>query len=120
MPENAKIAWFEDDEDTLKYLGAYLERRGHKVIATAKNEEEAEELIDRIIEGELELDAIIMDGRLVKDSKINHGKKYSTILKNHGVETTVIGYSGDPAPWSHIEIDKLGDRTELNQAITDI
>jgi DNA-binding response OmpR family regulator len=120
MPENAKIAWFEDDTDLLEMLSAYLKRRGHDVIRTAQNEEEAEKLIDEIIEGELELDAIIMDGRLIRDSKKNHGSEYSEILRAHGIETTIIGYSGDPAEWSDIEVNKLSDRSELNDAIKGI
>jgi DNA-binding NtrC family response regulator len=120
MPENAKIAWFEDDEDILKYEGAYLQRRGHKLVARATNEEEAEKLIDAIINEEIEVDIIIMDGRLDKESETNHGEMYSNILKDRGIETPIIGYSGLKAPWSDIDIGKLAEREELNDAITKI
>lgn len=120
MPENAKIAWIEDDPVLIKLDGGYLERRGHQLIAIAQNETEAETLIDEIIAGKLEVDVIIMDGRLNSEEEYNHGEYYSRILKENGIETPIIGYSGSKAPWSDIDVGKFAERTDLNNAITEL
>ena len=120
MPENAELTMFEDSEAFLHMMKDYLKRKGHNVIATANNLEEADELVGKLIAGEIVVDAIIMDGRLLEDSEFNHGEFYSKMLREGGVSTTIIGLSGSSAPWSDIDVGKMQDREVLTDTINSL
>ena len=93
MPEHAEVAIFEDEERAINELQRLLTTAGHKIVGNiAANREEAEELIRRIITGEITPDVILLDHHLTKIT----GVEVTAQLQKHESVIPTIGTSITP------------------------
>lgn len=92
--EKAKIVVMEDNEDQRLFLRNILKKNGHSVVAEAVNRAAALALLDEINQGELECDAIILDGNLTKGAvDCRDAQDVNDKRKELGIKIPLIGFS---------------------------
>ena len=100
--EKAKIVVMEDNEDQRLFLRNILKKNGHSVVAEAVNRAAALALLDEINQGELECDAIILDGNLTKGAvDCRDAQDVNDKRKELGIRIPLIGFS-------HLSLSELG------------
>jgi hypothetical protein len=102
-----EVVIFEDDSTLLELLTDCLNDAGHHVIADACSPEEADELVDKIIAGEVEADVAVTDGnlRIGNREKCGDARKIVAGLGQAARKPHVVGFATDSLLEQGIPVD---------------
>lgn len=118
--EQAKIAIFEDSPLLQDNLATILALENHQVIAQASSMQSAEEIIEELLDGSL--DVAIVDGNLSPGAYgCSEGVLIARLLHEKFSAVTVISYSGErDIEGADIQFGKLKGMLELLKIIRDL
>lgn len=109
--ENARVAIVEDMEKIRQMVRLSLIGDGHNVVAEATNLEEAFSLVDKLAQGEIEADVVLLDGNLGDKTEEKEYKPHDDArqilarIREAGIASTVIGFSADYLREAGIDVD---------------
>ena len=119
--DHARVAVFEDDTVIRHLVSAMLEGSNHTVVAEASTVDDALAVIDLARSGELEIDAVLLDGNLNADTvTCEDARRIAQTIKDFGLATKIIGLSAYELSRFGIPVDcdlTKGRINSLNQTL---
>ncbi len=120
--ENCQIVLIEDDPLVQKFFSDVVLPAGHEIVAQADNLPDAELLVDRIAEGELRADVVVLDGRF---PNAGDGAVIAKQLRKYGVGAAVVGWSSSRSRDTfggavNVELEKHCRAAAILQALADL
>lgn len=94
--EHGRIAIVEDDEKFATQVADYIERFStHQVVVVSHSLPDVLGLIDRMAEGQIDIDAMTLDGNLRRGHyDCADARRIVDTMRLRGLTTKIIGYSG--------------------------